>query len=140
MYPELLSVEQAAQRLAVHPRTLLRHIRSGRLRATRIGKAYRITGADLDAFTGTPRAAPPPHPQVTTIVDLPACPAPAAAALTTALHARLASRTTQAPALRLDTAYSPEQQVLKLILIGGLDDTHALLGSVQLLLAHGPQA
>lgn len=140
MYPELLSVDQAAQRLGVHPKTLLRHIRSGRLRAARVGKAYRITAEALDAFTGTVRPAPAPHPQVTTIVDLPACPAPAAATLTRALHARLANRTAQDPPLRLDTAYSPEQQVLKLILIGGLDDTTALLGSLQQLLAHGSHA
>lgn len=140
VYPELLTVDQAAQRLAVHPRTLLRHIRSGRLQARRIGKAYRIRGEDLDAFAGTPRPAPAPRPQLTTIVDLPACPPQVAAALTTALHARLANRTAQDLPLRLDTAYSPEQQMLKLILIGGLDDTTALLGSVQHWLAAGPHA
>ena len=48
----LLTVDEAAEALKLHPKTVLRHIREGRLEATRIGKAYRIDRSKLDAFAG----------------------------------------------------------------------------------------
>src|SRR5690606_39251872 len=48
----LLTVQQAAQQLRLHPKTVLRYIKDGKLRATRIGKGYRIARADLDALAG----------------------------------------------------------------------------------------
>ena len=56
MSAELFTVEQAADRLKLHPKTVLRMIHEGRLKATRLGKAYRISGDDLDAAAGVTRA------------------------------------------------------------------------------------
>ena len=56
MSGSLYTVEQAAERLKLHPKTVLRMIREGRLKAARIGKAYRIAGDDLDAVAGVARA------------------------------------------------------------------------------------
>jgi excisionase family DNA binding protein len=50
----LLSVEQVAEILKLHVRTVRNYVRDGRLRATRIGKQYRIALSDLEAFTGGP--------------------------------------------------------------------------------------
>jgi excisionase family DNA binding protein len=47
-----LSVEQVAQILKLHVRTVRNYVRSGALKATRIGKQYRIGLEDLEAFTG----------------------------------------------------------------------------------------
>ena len=44
---ELLSVDDVAERLHLRPRTIRDYIRTGRLRATRIGKQYRIRIEDL---------------------------------------------------------------------------------------------
>jgi excisionase family DNA binding protein len=54
--PALLSVEQVAAILTLHVRTVRNYVRSGSLKATRIGKQYRIGLADLEAFTGRPVA------------------------------------------------------------------------------------
>ena len=54
--PALLSVEQVAQILGLNVRTVRNYVRSGSLKATRIGKQYRIGVADLEAFTGRPVA------------------------------------------------------------------------------------
>ncbi len=43
----LLTVREVAQRLRVHPITVRRHIKAGRLRAVRIGRAVRVREADL---------------------------------------------------------------------------------------------
>jgi len=54
MSQELLTVDAAAEALSLHAKTVLRHIREGRLRATKVGKQYRILRSDLQAFAGTP--------------------------------------------------------------------------------------
>ena len=52
--PPLLSVEQVAEILKLNVRTIRNYVRSGALKATRIGKQYRIGLADLETFTGRP--------------------------------------------------------------------------------------
>ena len=46
----LMSVEEVASQLGLHPRTVRGYIRAGRLPATRIGKQYRIDSADFAAL------------------------------------------------------------------------------------------
>jgi excisionase family DNA binding protein len=45
------SVEQVAGLLRLHPKTLRRYITEGKLRASKLGKQYRISGHDLSVFT-----------------------------------------------------------------------------------------
>lgn len=47
---ELYTVNEAAQRLKVHPITIRRHIKSGELRAVRAGRSLRIRASALEAF------------------------------------------------------------------------------------------
>lgn len=44
------TVEQIADMLSIHPKTIQRYIREGKLRATKVGKAWRVTGHDLSVF------------------------------------------------------------------------------------------
>lgn len=44
------SVEQVADMLRLHPKTLRRYITEGKLRASKLGKQYRISGHDLSVF------------------------------------------------------------------------------------------
>jgi excisionase family DNA binding protein len=53
----LLTVAEVAKRLRVHPITVRRLIKSGRLRVVRIGRAVRIRADDLDALLSSDRAA-----------------------------------------------------------------------------------
>lgn len=45
------SVEQISEMLNIHPKTVQRYIREGRLRAAKIGKSWRVSGHDLSVFT-----------------------------------------------------------------------------------------
>lgn len=45
------TVEQIAELLAMHPKTIQRYIREGRLKAHKVGKSWRVTGHDLSVFT-----------------------------------------------------------------------------------------
>lgn len=51
MEERYFTVEQIAQLLNIHPKTIQRYIREGRLRASKIGKSWRVTGHDLSRFT-----------------------------------------------------------------------------------------
>lgn len=44
------TVEQVAQLLSMHPKTIQRYIREGKLRANKIGKSWCIAGHDLSVF------------------------------------------------------------------------------------------
>jgi excisionase family DNA binding protein len=50
----MLTVAQAADRVGRHPDTIRRWIRTGRLRATRDGRSYRIDAADVARATKPP--------------------------------------------------------------------------------------
>jgi excisionase family DNA binding protein len=128
MSEELYTVERAAARLGLHGKTVLRAIREGRLRATRIGKAYRITRSDLDAFAGIPAAPPAPAPaRMTSIVELSDIDAAIQHRLTVALQGSLISPHSRGEPFHLDTAYDPERRTLKVVAIGALGDVTALM-------------
>jgi excisionase family DNA binding protein len=47
---KLFTVEQVSEKLQVHWQTILNYIKSGELRAVRIGRGYRIDPEDLQSF------------------------------------------------------------------------------------------
>src|SRR5262245_17738374 len=52
MSQALYSVEQVAQRLGLHVKTVRGYVREGKLKAVRIGKQYRIAREDFEALLG----------------------------------------------------------------------------------------
>jgi excisionase family DNA binding protein len=57
-WPEIMTVEQVAAYLQLNKMTIYRYIRARHLRAARIGKAFRIRKADVDAFLQSQTARP----------------------------------------------------------------------------------
>lgn len=49
---ELLTVEQLANMLDLHPRTIRRYIRDNQLKASKVGGEWRITMEDAERFAG----------------------------------------------------------------------------------------
>jgi excisionase family DNA binding protein len=47
---KLFTVEEVSEKLQVHWQTVLNYIKSGELRAVRIGRGYRIDPEDLQSF------------------------------------------------------------------------------------------
>jgi excisionase family DNA binding protein len=47
---KFLTVEEIATKLQVHWQTVLKYIKSGKLRAVKLGRGYRIDPTDLNTF------------------------------------------------------------------------------------------
>jgi excisionase family DNA binding protein len=129
----LLSIDQVAERLGLHVRTVRRYVREGRLGAVRIGKQYRVTREALDTLTGrtaptVPVSAPTArHIEVSSIVQVDGVDFDTASRVSNALLASVKGRPEGAHPLRIDTIYDPERARLKVILNGSADTTAGLL-------------
>jgi excisionase family DNA binding protein len=136
----LLSVEQAAEELNLHPKTVLRYIRDGRLPATRVGKSYRIARGKLDVFAGiaSGKAEMAQAARATCIVDIPAIVAAQAERLATLLQAAALSGDAGTPPLHLETAFDPQAESMKVVVIGIPTDVGKLLGMLHLQLTDRP--
>jgi excisionase family DNA binding protein len=131
MSQQLYSVDQVAQLLGLHVRTVRNYVREGRLKAVRIGKQYRIAHDDLEALTGGPVEAPGDvglqrHVEVSSVVQVDAISPEDAGRVSTYLLSAISGRHEEEP-LHVQTAYDETRGRLKVILLGGLADTAALL-------------
>jgi len=136
---ELYSVEQVANRLGLHVRTVRGYVRDGRLKAVRIGKQYRIAGVDLEAFTGRAAASLEPapvvrkrHVEVCSIVEIAAIAPDAASRITSFVMAAANGRPPELSRLRIDASYDETRAHLKFVITGGLATTAQFLGFINL--------
>ncbi len=131
---QLFTVEQAARRLNLHPRTVLRYIRDGRLSATRVGKSYRIIPADLDAFAGVRggRTEVDGSARTTCITDLSGMTVEAAERIATFLQSAAMTGGAGTEPLHLQTAFDPLARAMKIVAIGGPLDVSRLLEMLHL--------
>jgi len=121
MDQDLYSVEQVAEQLGLHVKTVRTYVREGRLKAVRIGKQYRISGEDLAVLTGRPVASFRPEPvrrsrhvEVSSIVEIDAVSPETANRLTVAMMAG-------AEGLRIEAIYNRERGHMKIILVGSME-------------------
>ncbi|MGW8849853.1 helix-turn-helix domain-containing protein [Streptomyces xiamenensis] len=127
------SVDQVAGLLGLHVRTVRGYVRDGRLRASRVGRQYRITGEDLAAFTGAPAPTEATaggtgarrQAEVSGIVRIDAISPAEANRVSTTVLAAIHNR--RGAPLRVESVYDEERAVLKVIVLGDLADTAELL-------------
>ncbi len=50
MINNILTPEQVAEKLQIHPLTVLKYIKNGDLKASRLGRVYRIREEEIDTF------------------------------------------------------------------------------------------
>ncbi|MEH1102175.1 helix-turn-helix domain-containing protein [Micromonospora sp. CPCC 205561] len=130
MNDDMLSVEQVAERLGLHVRTVRGYIRGGRLRAVRIGKQYRIARADLDALTGRDAPARPARgaaAEVSSIVQIDGVDRAAADRLGTLVLAAANTGVRPSHPLRVQTVHDQERNRMKIVILGGASATAELL-------------
>jgi excisionase family DNA binding protein len=134
MSEDLYSVDQVAELLNLHVKTVRHYVRDGRLNAVRIGKQYRIAGQDLAAMTGRPPESFRPEPisrsrhvEVSSIVEIDAINPEAANHLSMSLLSA-------ASGIRIETIYNQERARLKIILVGDMEKNASYLKFISAML------
>jgi excisionase family DNA binding protein len=132
MSEEVYTVEHAAERLKLHPKTVLRFIRDGRLRATRLGKSYRILRSDLEVLAGaSPARSDAPSVRVTTVVDLDGLAPERAQRLATMLTSVRMGNEARPDPMNLSIAHDPARDCVKVVMVGSASDVAAMLRLIQ---------
>jgi excisionase family DNA binding protein len=140
MTEEMYSVEQVADRLGLHVRTVRGYIRAGRLKAVRIGKQYRIARTDLEALTGRPAPARPAGGapvEVSSIVQIDGVDRGAADRLGTLVLAGANTARDPAHPLRIQTVHDEERNRMKIVILGGAAATADVLHLIDSVLDGG---
>jgi len=134
MTQELYSVEQVAERLGLHVRTVRNYVRDGRLKAVRIGKQYRITRSDLEALTGGPVPESPRtsagrvrRVEVSSVVEIDAVGRGTADRVSNTVMAAAAG-------LRIHPIYDEQRAHLKIVILGDPATTATMLHIVHTLM------
>src|SRR5690606_26679250 len=105
-------------------KTVRAYVRDGRLRATRIGKQYRIAREDLEAFTGgAAPSASGAYAEASSIVRIDGIGREAVIRLTNTVMATVAHGPDGDRRLRVESVYDEERASLKIIILGGLENT-----------------
>jgi len=141
MEEAMYSIEQVAERLDLHVKTVRNYVKEGRLKAVRIGKQYRIAATDLAAMMGRPVSALDSQPvgrtrrvEVYSVVEVDAVSPELSARVTNMLMAAANGRDfTQDDPMRMQAIYDALRGKLKLILIGSIENTGALLRLIRAL-------
>ena len=132
MIQELYTIEQVAERLGLHVKTVRNYVRDGKLKATRIGKSYRIMREDLEALAGpVAEVRRTRHVEVSSVVDIDAVDKDTAYRISTFVTAAVGGdRSGDAP-VRVQAVYDESRARLKVIVSGSIETTRALLAGVK---------
>jgi excisionase family DNA binding protein len=119
MSQQLFTVEQVAQSLNLHVRTIRNYVRAGRLKAARIGKQYRIARSDLEAFTGGSGPAISERLAemfATTVVQIEGISQHSATRLTALLTGAAKAHHSDEGPLNVSTVYDEERECLRVVI------------------------
>lgn len=127
MSDEIYTVEQFAERLKLHPKTVLRFIREGRLRAVKVGRSYRIPKSSLEALGVAPPASDIGRVRVTAILDVPDVSPDQAQEIARLVTSLRMSAAAPADPMSMDVAHDPVARSVKVVLVGSPGDVAATL-------------
>ncbi|GAA0210612.1 helix-turn-helix domain-containing protein [Actinomadura nitritigenes] len=139
----MYSVEEVADLLGLHVRTVRGYIRAGRLEAVRIGKQYRIPAAALEALTGRPRPAQDGsgggagRAEASSIVQIDGVGRVAADRLATFVLAGVNTARGGGDAVRVQTVHDEERRRMKIVILGGVPATAEVLRLIEAVLDGG---
>jgi excisionase family DNA binding protein len=137
----MYSVDEVAELLGLHVRTVRGYIRGGRLEAVRIGKQYRIPAAAVRELTGRGPAAGGSagavRAEVSSIVQIDGVGRGAADRLATLVLAGVNTGRDPGRSLRVQTVHDEERERMKIVILGGASDTAEVLRLLDAVLEGG---
>ncbi len=126
MKREYYTVDQISSMISIHPKTIQRYIREGKLRATKIGKGWRVTGHDLSTFVESdgfrkplPDEAPERIVTASSVIDIKVGGKDEAIRIMNTLTAALNSKPTEYGQSSMQAQYIEREDMVRVTLWGG---------------------
>jgi len=127
MNKDYYTVNQIADMLNIHPKTVQRYIREGRLRAAKIGKSWRVTGHDLSTFVENDRSENPAFGKRTdrsiiasSVIDINVVGKEDAIRIMNTLTASLNSKPSEFGQTSMHSLYIERENMVRITLWGGI--------------------
>lgn len=144
MNDKYYTVDEIAEMIKIHPKTVQRYIREGRLKASKVGKSWRVSGHDLSTFTEggsasetTPLMINESHERggikVSAVVDIPVSNTQESVRIANTLTAISNSKPSEYGASSLQTQYLMSEKVIRVMIWGSLAFTQIILDSIDML-------
>jgi excisionase family DNA binding protein len=140
----MYTVARLSEILDLHPKTVRRFIREGKLKATRIGREWRVSNVDLQQYAHAELANAPAEPapatplssrvQVSAVVEISEGHSDEVARISNSLIAVLNSKDPAWGSSRYDLIYHPETRKARFVLNGTPLFIRTLLEMVEVLL------
>ncbi|NMC26658.1 MAG: helix-turn-helix domain-containing protein [Syntrophomonadaceae bacterium] len=138
MYEKYYSVDQIAALLAMHPKTIQRYIREGRLKANKLGKNWRVSGHDLSVFlegssastaagSDLEKGIPGEQAVISAVIDIPGVDREQAMRIVNTLTAVLNVKPPGYGRSTLHTQYIEPDRVLRIMLWGNIFFMEAMM-------------
>lgn len=145
MSEKYYTVDEISELLKIHPKTVQRYIREGKLKAAKVGKSWRVSGHDLstfaegaDAIGQTPSVfqeqAAPADIKVSAVIDIPVAGTQESIRIANTLTAISNSKPSGYGASSLQTQYLMTENVMRVMIWGNLDFTQIIMDSIASLL------
>jgi excisionase family DNA binding protein len=150
MSEKYYTVDEIAGLLKIHPKTIQRYIREGRLKANKVGKSWRVSGHDLSTFTEGAGASLTPPPasdnkpvavnvakdteiKVSAVIDIPVPDTYEAVRIANTLTAISNSKPAEYGVSSLQTQYLIPENIMRLMVWGSLEFLQVILDTVAML-------
>jgi len=141
MTEKYFTVDQIADLLKIHPKTVQRYIREGRLKANKLGKSWRVSGHDLSIFTegGSGSSSAPVltedtvergQTKVSAVIDVPVFSTDESVRIANTITAIANSKPSGYGASSVQTQYLISEKVMRIMVWGSLSFTQIILDSL----------
>ena len=142
MTDQYFTVDEIAELIKIHPKTIQRYIREGKLKAGKVGKSWRISGHDLSTFTeanGVSFTAPQipgevieqKEIKVSAVIDIPVAGTQESIRIANTLTAALNSKPSEYGGASLRTQYLMPENIIRVMLWGNLGFTQIMLDYIR---------
>ena len=141
MLDKFYSVDEIAELIKIHPKTIQRYIREGKLKASKVGKSWRVSGHDLSTFTEGSNdtvTAPPilgeaveqKDIKVSAVIDIPVLDTQESMRIANTLTAISNAKPSEFGASSVQTQYLMSEKVIRVMVWGSLGFTQIILDSI----------
>lgn len=151
MAEKYYTVEQIASMLNMHPKTIQKYIREGKLKANKVGKSWRVTGHDLSVFTeGTRNSAgnsSDPHSvdkttddkvKISSVIDINVNDMDEAMRIVNMLTAVLNTKPQEYGKSTMNAQYLEPELKVRIMLWGNIKFMETMISSISVLIENNP--